>query len=123
MNLLKNILSGAVNQIIFNKESNIGGLLTEITCDANNDPQYAIIATGYFAGNQERYFAVPVLPAFITIDPAEKLTLNLDRSDLVLAKRILFDNCPTIKEDSFFPSVYEVYGYEKPTKQFRKKAI
>lgn len=125
MSYYKTLLQKAVSESVYsNKRNNIPSRITEITFNTNKEAQYIIIATHSFAGKKERYFAIPILPAFIELDDSGKLLFNLDREDLILAKRIHFDNCPTIKENGFFPSVYEVYGYEPPNRTpQRKKAV
>ncbi len=124
MKLLNAALNNAVNKTIRNKDNKIVGRISEITSDEKNEAQYAILATNNFAGKEERYFAIPVSLAFMEIDDNGCLELNIKQDDLVLAKRIRFDSCPTIKENSFFPSIYEVYEYDAPQRpRPRKRAI
>lgn len=116
MKSITNELKKSINKIIYSTQGNTKGRLTEITYNANNDPQYAIIATNYMAGGKERYFALPVLSVFIELTKNGNIAFNLEDNDMVLAKRVRFEDCPTMKENDFFPSIYEVYGYIDPTR-------
>lgn len=122
MESINDDLRGAINQIIYTS-CNVTGRLTEIVYDIENDPQYAIIATNYFAGSKERYFAIPVLQAFFEVTTNGNVVFDVTENDLILARRIRFEDCPTIRENDFFPSIYEVYAYEAPQEFIKKKAI
>ncbi len=124
MKLLKTALVNALTtRSVRNKENYELGCVTEITFDGNKEAQYVILAANHFSGKEERYFAIPVSLAFMEIDNRGKVVFNLEDDDLIFAKRVRFDECPTIKENNFFPSLYEVYGYEAPQRHSRKKAI
>lgn len=121
MKLLKHVLEEN-KKSIYCKSNNLAGKIAEITYNKQGEIQYAVMGTKFFAGEKERYFAIPVLPAFMEVNGKGNLILNLDEEDLILAKRIHFDDCPTIKANGFFPSVYEVSDYkaQKETHSKRK---
>lgn len=112
--LQADILDGSVGLTVKNKKGKTLGEVTEVTYgDSKDQPEYIIIKSKWFYGEDDRFFAIPASTTLASTNDDDDIVLKITENDLRLAKRIPANQCPK-PSMQFAQPIYELYRYQEP---------
>lgn len=117
------VLKPAIGDLVYNNQGEMIGHIAEITKNMKEETQYIIIGFNNFSGIERRYFAIPATIAYVEIEESGKTILDVEKEDLRVAQKIRLDQCPTIEENNFLQSIFEVSDYSSPSIANHKKHV
>lgn len=88
------------------------GKLVDIKCNFASDmPEYLILCCHSLPGDQNRYFAIPARPPFVTMGEQGKVTVRIDKAILQVVMGVHVKKCPRL-DRQISDSIFEIYEYE-----------
>lgn len=113
LSLTTDIILQSVGRKVKNTRGNYLGEIIEVTRNADDRIEYAILKSNQLFDQEDRYFAIPVSSSLVKISEAGEIILFTSKDELHHANAITPDQCPS-PNFHVKPTIFELFEYEGP---------